>query len=413
MRILSLLILIIICSSCNQPQNEIQEWRGTDRSGIYQVDNLSSEWPDQGPALIWSVEILGDGFGSPTFMDDQLWILGTQDSISFLYNFNVEGQFNGKYQIGKEWVVNFPGSRCAPTIVGTKIYAMTGMGDVVCFDSNDKSIDWKINMVHDFNGVVPRFGYSQSLVVEGDRVFCCPGGKTNNVIALNRLTGELIWSSKGMEERPAYNPAKVIEVGERKVFTTFSAYHFMGFDVENGDMLWKHEQINIPVKDRKPGMGDTHANTILYEDQVIYYFEGDGNCAVALEVSDNGNSITQLWNNAAIDNYMGGIVKFGNHIYSCGYSKKTLVKVDVSNGSVVDSIELGKGSLIAVNDKLIYYTERGEVHLVNTKKEKLEKISTFKIEKGSKHHFAHPAIHDGVLYVRHGEFLGAYKIINE
>lgn len=413
MKYLSILVLVLISISCNTNIVEISEWRGVDRSGKYLVDNLLPEWGENGPELVASIYSLGNGYGSPTFAEDNYWIVGTKDSLSYLMNFNVFGELLGEYEIGKEWIVNFPGSRCAPTIVDEKVYAMTGQGNVVCFDRNTKSMDWSMNMVSDYGGVIPRFGFSQSLVVEGDKLFCCPGGPDNNVLALNRFTGDVIWTHKGVGERPAYNPAKVIEVNSRKIFTTFSAYHFMGFDIETGDMLWKHEQKNIAIENRKPGMGDTHANTILFENNIIYYIEGDGNCAVALKVSDDGNSITQLWNNATVDNYMGGFVKFDRYIYSCSYSKKTIVKIDVENGNVVDSIEVGRGSLIAANEMLIYYTERGEVHLINIENDQLVDVSSFKIEEGSNQYFAHPVIHDGLLYIRHGEFMGSYKISHD
>ncbi|MDA3927420.1 MAG: hypothetical protein PF541_00550 [Prolixibacteraceae bacterium] len=47
------------------------------------------------------------------------------------------------------------------------------------------------------------------------------------------------------------------------------------------------------------------ANALLFENNILYYIEGDGNCAVALEVSRYGSTIIQLWNNVAVGNLMG------------------------------------------------------------------------------------------------------------
>lgn len=58
---------------------------------------------------------------------------------------------------------------------------------------------------------------------------------------------------------------------------------------------------------------------------------------------------------------------------------------------------------------LYYYNDKGEVHLIDYSGN-LKDISSFKITKGSHEHFSHPVIDRGVLYIRHGEFLGAYKI---
>lgn len=410
MKPILLLITFALLSGCVHKQTTVYEWRGTNRTGIYEESNLLKIWPSEGPLLLWETNELGNGYGSPTITDDRLFIVGTNDSLSYLFAYRLDGTQIFKKEIGEEWVVNYPGARCAPTVVGNQVYVMTGKGDVACLDYHTGNLVWKHNMVTDFGGVIPRFGFSQSLVVDGDKVFCCPGGTENNVMALNRYNGKTIWTCAGKGERPGYNPPKIIETGNKRILATFSAYHLLGIDVENGELLWDHEQVNTPINDRKPGMGDTHANTVLFENDTLFYIEGDGNCAVALALSDNGSKITQLWNNAVVDNFMGGIVKMGDFIYSSAFSNKNLSKINVHNGAVEDSLPIGTGTLIAADDQLYYYNMQGEVKLISLQHHTMEAVSSFKITKGSKEHFAHPVIHDGVLYIRHGEYMGAYAI---
>lgn len=412
MKLLTKLFLAVVFMACAQQTETIYEWRGPNRTGVYSETKLLGLWPPEGPGLIWETFDLGNGYGSPTVTDKRLLIVGSDDSLSYLFAFDFNGFLQYKKPIGAEWVVNYPGARCAPTVIGNKVYVMTGMGDVACLDEATGELLWKHNMVDDFGGVIPRFGFSQALAVKGDKVFCCPGGIQNNVMALNRFTGSTIWSCAGKGERPGYNPPKVIETEGRKIFVTFSAYHLLGVDVETGELLWSHEQINTPVENRGPGMGDTHANTVLFENDTLFYIEGDGNCAVALLLSHKGEKITQLWNNAVVDNYMGGILKIGDYLYSCGFSNKNLVKINAHNGAVEQSLPIGAGTLIAADGMLYYYTMQGIVNLISFKQNTMEVISSFKINKGSKEHFAHPVINNGSLYIRHGEYLGAYAIRN-
>ena len=107
---------------------------------------------------------------------------------------------------------------------------------------------------------------------------------------------------------------------------------------------------------------------------------------------------------------MGGILKIGDYIYSCGFSNKNLVKLNAHNGAVAESLSIGAGALIAADRMLYYYNMKGEMNLVIIQHDKMELVSSFKITKGSREHFAHPVIHNGVLLVRHGEYLGAYSI---
>ena len=180
--------------------------------------------------------------------------------------------------------------------------------------------------------------------------------------------------------------------------------------MKTGKLLWSHLQDNIPKDKRKPGAGDTHSNTILYKDGFIYYVAGDGNCAVKLKLSKDGSEIKQVWRNKEFDNFMGGNVIIDNHIYGSGAAKKHLISVNTNSGEITDFLTIGSGSLIAADGLLYYYNQRGQVNLVKPTDGKMELLSSFKITKGTKEHFAHPVINKGILYIRHGKAFMAFDI---
>ena len=202
----------------------------------------------------------------------------------------------------------------------------------------------------------------------------------------------------------------MIKLPTLNILVTFSSYNMMGIDAKTGKLLWFHEQVNTPLADRKPGMGDTHSNSAYYENGYIYYIAGDGNCGVKLKLSDDGKQINQIWKNPALDNFMGGFIKIDNRIYTGSDSRKMLVCADANTGQVLDSLKTGTGSLALADNMLYYYNQRGEMNLVKPGTNKLELISKFKITAGTKEHFSHPVINDGVLYIRHGKALIAYDI---
>ena len=142
---------------------------------------------------------------------------------------------------------------------------------------------------------------------------------------LTVLPERLNWSCKGFGEIPGYNSPILINLPSLKILVTFSAYHLMGIDAQTGKLLWAHEQVNVPVAERKPGMGDTHSNSAYYENGYIYYIAGDNNCGTKLKLSDDGKQITQVWNNKAVDNFMGGFIKIDNRIYTGSDSKRSLI----------------------------------------------------------------------------------------
>lgn len=213
-------------------------------------------WPESGPKFLWSSEEVSDGYGSPVILDDRLYICGVIDSSAVLLVFTLDGKITHKIPYGREWMINYVGCRNTPTITKEEIYLSTGLGDLVFFN---------------------------------------PGGKDTNVVAVNHFTGKIVWVCKGDGERPGYNSPLVIHLPMRTILVTFSAYALMGIDARDGKLLWTDPQINIPVAEHKPGNGDTHSNTVWYDNGALYYIAGDGNGAVRLVLQPDGSSIKQVW----------------------------------------------------------------------------------------------------------------------
>lgn len=408
-QVFSLLLLLLLCS-CGNTEPKIYQWRGEGRSGIYPDRNLLKEWPENGPEEIWTVESIGKGYGSPVFTDDQLFITGEIDSMAILYCMNLHGEILWQADFGKEWVSSFPGSRSAPTIVGDLVYVGSGLGNLFCLSRENGSKLWSRDFKEDFNGTYPLHGISEAAVIHNDKVFWTPGGEVYNVVALNRFTGESIWSHPGFGERPGYNTANLIKHMDRPIYVTLSAYHLMGFDADSGELLWSQEQDNLPIEERDMGYGDTHPNAAIYDNGSIYYVVSDGNDGVRLDLSGDGSEITEVWRNHGFDSFMGGIIKIGDFIYGNSDSQRTLVGINAATGELSDSLKIGNGVLIAADAMLYYYNQKGEMKLISYEQGKLKEISSFKITKGTKHHFSHPVINKGILYLRRGQALMAFDI---
>ncbi len=403
------LVCVLIFTSKLFAQVDAQ-FRGDNRDGVYNEKNLLSSWPLEGPAVLWSYNETGNGYGPPAITSDRVYITGEVDSIGYLFAFDLKGKLLWKSAFGKEWVVSYQGSRSTPTVEGNLIYVCSGLGNLYCFEAKDGSQKWSVDMLKDLNGRFTLFGHAESPLLDGDQVFLTPGGSDTNVVSLNRFTGKINWICKGRGEIPAYNSPVLIKLPDLNILVTFSAYNMLGIDAATGKLLWSHSQDNIPVAERKPGMGDTHSNSAYYENGYLYYIAGDGNCGVKLKLSADGKQITEEWRNTAVDDYMGGFIKIGDRIYTGSESKRALICTDANTGQIVDSLKIGIGSLALADDMLYYYNQRGEMNLVKPDPSKMELVSKFKITAGKKEHFSHPVIKAGILYIRHGSALMVYDI---
>ena len=410
MKQLLLLFAVVLLFSCSQQKTKVYQWRGENRTGVFQEENLLKKWPDNGPEEIWVAEGIGNGYGSPTVTENELFVTGEIDSMAWMFCFDLNGELKWKQEFGKEWAKHYPGSRSAPTVVDDLIYVNSGAGTISCLNRENGTLVWQKDYVNDFDAIFPMHGFSEAPVVSGNKVFCTPGGKEHNVVALDRFTGDVVWTCEGMGERMGYNPGNIIELPNRKIYVTFSAYHMLGIDAETGELLWTQLQDNTPVDKREPGVGDTHSNNVIFENGFIYYAAGDGNRGVKLQLSEDGSEITEVWRTIDFDTYMGGFVKVGNYLYGCGTRKKDLKSFDAESGQPIDSLKAGTGAIIAAENMLYYYNWRGELSLLSCENGKLEKKRAFKIEKGTKEHFSHPVIKEGVLYQRRGNALMAFDI---
>ncbi|NVO18935.1 MAG: PQQ-like beta-propeller repeat protein [Bacteroidetes bacterium] len=405
------IIFLLLVSAYAESQN-VTQFRGNDRNGKYKETNLMTSWPATGPKLLWENDAVGNGYGSPVISNDIVYINGEVDSVGYLFAIDKTGKLLWKSAYGNEWVKSYPGSRSAPTIIGDLIYVTSGLGRLNCLNLKDGSRKWKVEMIQDLHGRYALFGHAESPLVYDDKVILIPGGRDTNVVALNRFTGKIEWISKGKGDVPGYNSPILIQVAGKRIIVTFTAYHMLGLDANSGELLWSHEQLNVPVAERQPGYGDTHSNSVFYEEGYIYYVAGDGNGAVKLKLSADGSRIEQVWRNPLIDDYMGGFIKIGDKIYTGKDSRKNLVCINAQTGIEQDSLKIGCGATILADNLLYYYNQRGEMNLVKPG-EKMEKISSFKVSQGTKEHFCIPVIANGILYIRHGRSLMAYDIKNQ
>ena len=58
----------------------------------------------------------------------------------------------------------------------------------------------------------------------------------------------------------------------------------------------------------------------------------------------------------------------------------------------------------------VYDEKTGFVGLVKATPAKFDLVSSFKVKQGSGPYWSHPVINNGILFIRHAEYLAAYSI---
>ncbi|MEN8115346.1 MAG: PQQ-binding-like beta-propeller repeat protein [Bacteroidota bacterium] len=405
---LSVLIFYLLLSCKPDTGQKIAQWRGAERSGIYNETGLLNEWTENGPELLWVYEGIGKGYASPSILNDKIFVNGEEDGSSFLFAFDLKGNLlwkspNGKEFMGEGFSATYPGSRSTPTAINNLVYTTSGTGRIACFETSTGDENWAVDIVKDLGGLDSYFGYSESVVVDNEKVFCFPGGKKNNTVALDRFTGKIVWSSDAMKDTFSYCSPIIIELPERKVLITHSRHNLYVVDCNEGNVLSSYKIEGYEYDGE-------HCNSPVFDNGDIYFIGNEKKCgAVRLELSQDGDKLEELWCNPKIKNNFNGYVKVDNHLFTT-VKGNWLKALDIENGIVTDSVKVPTGSLIYADNKLICYGMNGEVNLLHFNQNKFDIKGTFKVTIGTDHHFSHPVLANGVMYIRHGNALLAYKI---
>ena len=405
--IITALFSIALCS-CNSTsrkkasESENSQWRGEGRDGVYHETGLLKEWPADGPQLLWKYEGLGEGYTSAAIANGKIYITGLVEDKLVLYVLDMKGQLLVEKEICEEWTKGRNGTRSTVCVNDGKLYVYSALGEFFCLDEATLEVVWKKDIFTDFDGKKIPWGVAESPLVVGEKIYLTPGGIENNMVAMNKSTGELIWSSPGEGTISAYCSPQYIDDQSVPMVVTCSFGFVIAFHAETGEKLWAFPRAS---------KYDNNPNTPLYHNGMIFSATGDNAGAIMLRLKNGGKDVEFVWHNSEVDTQMGGAVRIGNYVYATGHQNKYWFCVDWNTGETkYKDREIASCNVISADGMLYCYSDKGTMNLVKPNPEKFELISSFVVTHGTGEHWAHPVIREGVMYLRHGNALMAYKI---
>ncbi len=379
------------------------QFRGPGRDGTSAETGLMKQWPQGGPAELWSCGGLGIGYSSAAVANGTVYTCGMIDGQGYLFAIDSRGKVKYKVNYGPEWdkAGNSPGTRTTPTIDSERLYLMSGRGRIACYNAADGKRIWSVDTLEKFGGQNIRWGIAESVLIDGDKAICTPGGKDATVVALNKTTGETLWTSKGLSQLSAYCSPVLVERGGKRLILTLVEKALVGIDANTGQVYWTvPHQVSYDIQAVSP----------LYKDGMVFVSNGYRHGSVGVALSADGTSAEQKWTEKSLDIHHGGAVLVDGKVHGSS-TKGEWICLDPATGKVAFSDRLvGKGSVIYADGMLYGYGENGKVGLIKITPGGYELVSSFQIKKGSNEHWAHPAISDGRLYIRHGDVLMCYDI---
>ncbi|HUY88741.1 MAG TPA: PQQ-binding-like beta-propeller repeat protein [Pirellulales bacterium] len=418
-----LVSLILLAALIVSPRGAARaaDWptfRGADRTAVSKETGLLEAWPEEGPPLVWQVEGTGRGYTSLAIVGDRIYLVGdgvadVEDQDEYLLCHDRKtGARLWATKTGPAWNSGNPAwqsSRSTPTVDQDRVYALTATGDLICCDAASGAERWRENLKTDFGGKkADGWGYSESVLVDGDKLICTPGGEQTTMAALDKLTGETIWTTVREGDRGAGHVSAVIaEVGGVRVYVQTTGGGALGVRASDGKLLWSY-----PI-DKTTAVAPT---PIISGDLVFFSAGYKRGGALLKQIADgDGVTIEEVYPlKPELSNKHGGIVLVDGRLYGDTDSSGIPFCADLMTGEIAwKGRGSGRGSVAvaAAEGRLYLHFDNGTMVLAKADPAGYEEVGSFKVpHSGERPSWSHPVILDGKLYLREQNALLCYDI---
>jgi outer membrane protein assembly factor BamB len=381
------------------------QWRGPDRTGLSRETGLLKQWPPSGPPLVWSSANLGAGYGSMAVAGDYVFVQGLRGRDSIL---SVLNRADGKSVWSK---IVGPGGendrgsgpRGTPTVDGDRVYVLTETGELVCLRIQDAGIVWRRNVLKEFSGRNINWLLSESPLIDGNKVIVSPGGRNAGIVALDKMSGKTVWTSKELSDEAGYASAIVADVQGVRTVMTLTSEAGIGVRASDGKLMWSHRSV---------ANSTANITTPIFHDNKVFYSSAYGTGGALLGLQAQGGEIKaqEIYFTRDMQNHHGGIVLVNGYLY--GFNNNILTCLEFSTGKLMwRHRSVGKGSLAYADGNLYLFSEDNVVGLAEATPAGYREKGRFEISDSGLPSWAHPVVSGGRLYIRNQGTLMSYDIL--
>jgi outer membrane protein assembly factor BamB len=404
----------------NTAHGQWPQWRGPLRDGVARETGLSHDWTRKMPRLLWKTTGLGEGYSSVSLADGRICTMGDRGPDQVVIALRErDGQELWATRVGSSWQGGgYAGPRCTPTVDGDLVYTIGPHGDLACLEVKTGQVRWQKNFARDFGGkMMSHWGYSESPLIDGERLICTPGGPDAAIVALDKRTGAEIWRAHvpnlggSGKDGAAYSSIVTSDGAGVRQYVQLMGRGLISVRADDGKYLWGYNRVanktaNIP--------------TPIVKGNYVFASTGYQTGSALLKLSPaagGGVNAEEVYflDAHTLQNHHGGLVLVGDYLYGGhGHKAGFPVCVDFLTGKVVWNGGRGPGSgsaaVLYADGELYFRYENGTMALIDATPDEYRLKGTFEIPGVEKPSWPHPVVADGRLYLREQDMLLCYDV---
>ncbi len=401
-----LLVLALLPAGEDWPQ-----WRGPARDGVSNETGLLEAWPEGGPRLDFRADGLGEGYSSIAVADGRIHTLGMLSGREWVFALDEEtgatlwstphaDEFN-------DW--RGDGPRSVPTVAHGRVHALGASGRLSVLEAATGQLVWSRNLLDDFGARNISWGISESPLVLDDRILVSPGARRAGFAALDRRTGETLWTAAGDEAGYA-SPIPVDLEGAPHV-AFFSGERAVGIRASDGEILWSYDRAsngtaNIATPILVSNAGGT-ARLFVTSDY------GAGGGLIELRAGPDGSvAASELWFTRNLRAHHATPILHDGTLY--GFSGSILTALGAGDGEIRwRDRGFPKGALAFADGRFFLVSERGDVALMEPSRSGYVERGRFRFPEADRSRrdlWSHPVVANGRLYVRDQDALLGWSV---
>ena len=416
LRLLALAVGLLATPFAAAAEFDWPGWRGPERTGVSKEKDLLKEWPKNGPSKLWTVKGCGKGFSSIAVAGGFLYGSGSKNGKNVAWALK---EADGSPVWETPYAAEGSEPNATVLVSGGKLYALTTGGELACLDAKDGKVIWSKSFTKDFQGkMMSGWGYSETPLIDGDKLIGTPGGDKAAVVALNKDTGKEIWRTEMKDTGGAgyASPVKT-KVGDVPMYVTLlgKAGGVVGVHADTGKLLWQYTKVSN---------GTANIPTVVSRDDLVWCSTGYGDGGSALlRIKVEGTESAKVeelkrYKSGELQNHHGGMVLVGDRVFfGNAHNSGHPACINFKTGEILykdtKSVAGGSGSAAVVYaDGMLYYRyDNGLVALIEANSEKTKVAGSFKIpEPSGREQWSHPVVANGRLYLRDQDKLHCYDV---